>query len=163
MMETGNIKVNQTSRVLFILFGVVPVTVFLGFGVRVIVDFKCTHARFLFWLSRFCTNIHMTVIAIVIVIIMGVSCIIGCGDRVFTVTMAIKMGRVVRILIWVSVPCTEISISRRNGSVRVFAWQTDRLLVQKILGIIWQIKSFCDMRISKTATSALMMLLVGSS
>ncbi len=86
-----------------IQFGVAPVTVFFGFGDCVITDIKATHAEFIVWLRGFFADIQMTVI--IIVIIVEVSCIVGCGERIFLVTMTVKMNRVVRIFMWVSVPC----------------------------------------------------------
>ncbi len=107
---------DQPSWGLSIQFGVVPVTVVFGFGVRVIADIENV-AQF----GGFLTNIQVTII--VIIIIIGIRCnTVSCGDRIFKLTMAIKMNRVVWVFFWVCAPGRVICISRKNRGVRKSSW-----------------------------------------
>ena len=124
----SNTTSNQPSWGVCIQFGVVPVTVFFGFGVCVIMDIEGTHTEFIVWLREILANIRMAIIAIIIII--RVSCnTISCSDRIFTLTMAIKMNRVVWIFIQVCVPGRMICIVRKYRGVRLSMWWTDRLFV----------------------------------
>ncbi len=103
------------------------------FGVSVIADVEDTHAEFTVWLRGLLANERMAIIGIIIII--GVSCGICCCYRVFPLSTAIKMNRVVWVCLGVSMPSSVSSFSRRIGGVRISSWWTDRFLVQKALGL----------------------------
>ncbi len=106
----SDIEVHQTCWRLCIRFGVLPMTVLLGFRVIAIADVKDCFAR-----TRgggICSKLRAVVVNIIIKII-SISYAIGRSG--FTGTIPVEMNRVEQIFIWICVPGRVINF----GLIRI--------------------------------------------